>query len=85
MNVLKKQVPAGLKWLAGLLKSRGTIDKAERVIVGAGGNFLNDLIDFGIGAKSQCVQIQSTLIVSFSLLKVTEVFVGCSERKWVSA
>ena len=81
MNVFHQQVPAGLKWLAGLFKSSGAIDKAERVTVGAGGNFLNDLIYLGVGPKSQRVQIQRTLIVSFGLLKFAEAFEGGSEPK----
>ena len=42
MNVFKKQVPAGLKGLAGLLKYGSVIDKAERFTLNIGGNFVND-------------------------------------------
>jgi len=52
VDVLKKQVPTGLIGLAGLFKSSGAIDKAERVIVDAGSNILDDLIYFRIRAKS---------------------------------
>ena len=79
VDVFKKQVPAGLKGLAGLLKSSNAIDIAERSTLDAGGSLLNDLIYSRVGPKSQCVQVQGALIVMFSLLKLAEVFVGRSE------
>ena len=73
MNVFEQQVPAGFKRFAGLLEGGGAIDKGKRVTLCAGGNFPNDLVDSGVGAKAQGIQIEGALIVSPGRLKFPQV------------
>ena len=79
MDVFKKQVPAGLKRLAGLLECRCAIDKAERFTIDAGGNLLNNFVYSGVRPKAQCIQIEGALVVRFRLFKISDIFEGGGE------
>ena len=67
--------------LAGVLECSGAIDEAERLIVRARGNILDDPVDARVGPKAQGIQVQGALIVSFGLLMVAKVFERRSETE----
>ena len=76
VNVLEKQIPSGLIRLAGTFERSDAVDKAEGIFISAGGNPLNGFVYSRVRAKSQCIQIQSTLVMRFRLLKFSKILEG---------